>query len=234
MHNAFLHLFGKFMAEGLGFSTALEAVLDAQPWAQTTKPRMLQITSPARRACCLMNPGAIVEDICCWTLSPSSGLNPSPNPQTESTTCTPKPCAEAPVVGSASYDTPFRAFEQEAAKSQKAQPRTKTPVAVATPMSNLRDALETTIIYWGYIGIMEKRMETTIVYWGYIGIMEKRMETTIVYWGYTGIMEKKMETTIVYWGYIGIMEKTMETTIWLLVLKGVQDLHSNFWLHNNS
>ena len=46
-------------------------------------------------------------------------------------------------------------------------------------------------------------METTIVYWGYTGIMEKKMETTIVYWGYTGIMEKKMETTIsilgLYW-----------------------------------
>ena len=25
-------------------------------------------------------------------------------------------------------------------------------------------------------------METTIVYWGYIGIMEKKMDTTIVYW----------------------------------------------------
>ena len=24
-------------------------------------------------------------------------------------------------------------------------------------------------------------METTIVYWGYMGIMEKKMETTIVY-----------------------------------------------------
>ena len=30
---------------------------------------------------------------------------------------------------------------------------------------------------------MEK-METTIVYWGYIGIMEKKMETTIL--GYIG------------------------------------------------
>ena len=39
-------------------------------------------------------------------------------------------------------------------------------------------------------------METTIVYWGYIGIMEKKMESTIVHWGYMGIMEKKMETTI--------------------------------------
>ena len=26
-------------------------------------------------------------------------------------------------------------------------------------------------------------METTIAYWGYIGIMEKKMETTIAYWG---------------------------------------------------
>ena len=48
-------------------------------------------------------------------------------------------------------------------------------------------------------------METTIVYWDYIGIMEKKMETTIVYWDYIGTMEKKMETTIVYWDYIGIM-----------------------------
>ena len=48
-------------------------------------------------------------------------------------------------------------------------------------------------------------METTIVYWGYIGIMAKKMETTIVYWGYIGIMEKKMETIVVCWGYIGVM-----------------------------
>ena len=26
---------------------------------------------------------------------------------------------------------------------------------------------------------MENKMETTVVYWGYIGIMEKKMETTI-------------------------------------------------------
>ena len=45
-----------------------------------------------------------------------------------------------------------------------------------------------------------------IVYWGCIGITEKKTETTIVYWGYTGIIEKKMETTRVYWGYTGIME----------------------------
>ena len=34
---------------------------------------------------------------------------------------------------------------------------------------------------------MEKKMETTVVYYGYNGIMEKKMETTVVYWGYIGI-----------------------------------------------
>ena len=39
--------------------------------------------------------------------------------------------------------------------------------------------METTILCWGYRGIMEKKMETIIVYWGYIiGIMEKKMEAT--------------------------------------------------------
>ena len=58
--------------------------------------------------------------------------------------------------------------------------------------------METVLVYWCYIGIMEKKMESTTVYWCYAGIME-RMETTIVYWGYIGIVE---------WGYIGVMEKT--------------------------
>ena len=31
--------------------------------------------------------------------------------------------------------------------------------------------METTIVYWGNIGIMENKMETTIVYWGYIGVI---------------------------------------------------------------
>ena len=69
--------------------------------------------------------------------------------------------------------------------------------------------METTIVYWGYIGIMEKRMETTIVYWGYSGIMEKRMETTIVYCGYIGIMEKKMEPSL------GFRSKQIQRTSWL-------------------
>ena len=48
-------------------------------------------------------------------------------------------------------------------------------------------------------------METTIVYWGYNGIMENKMETTIVYWGYTTpIMENQIEKK---------MENEMETGI---------------------
>ena len=39
-------------------------------------------------------------------------------------------------------------------------------------------------------------METTKVFWGYVGITENKMETTVVHWGYIGIMENKMETTI--------------------------------------
>ena len=31
------------------------------------------------------------------------------------------------------------------------------------------------------MGIMEKKMESTIVYWRYIGIMEEKMKTAIVY-----------------------------------------------------
>ena len=34
--------------------------------------------------------------------------------------------------------------------------------------------------------IIESQMETTIVYWGYIGIIENEMETTIISWGNIG------------------------------------------------
>ena len=33
---------------------------------------------------------------------------------------------------------------------------------------------------------LEFNMEATIVYWDYIGILEKKMEATIVYWDYVG------------------------------------------------
>ena len=35
------------------------------------------------------------------------------------------------------------------------------------------------VVYWGYIGILEKHVSFDIVYWGCIGVMEKNMETTI-------------------------------------------------------
>ena len=65
-------------------------------------------------------------------------------------------------------------------------------------------------LYWGYIGIMEKKMETTIL-WGYIVV--------ILGLFYFGITEKKMEATLVYWGYIRITENKMETTeiiLWII------------------
>ena len=39
----------------------------------------------------------------------------------------------------------------------------------------------------GLCGDHGKENETTIVYWGYIGIMEKKRETTIVYRGHIGV-----------------------------------------------
>ena len=34
--------------------------------------------------------------------------------------------------------------------------------------------METTVVYRGYIGIVEKKLETTAVHWGYLGRMGKR------------------------------------------------------------
>ena len=42
--------------------------------------------------------------------------------------------------------------------------------------------MDTTIVYWDILGLYgdnENKMETTLVSWGYIGIMEKKMETAI-------------------------------------------------------
>ena len=58
---------------------------------------------------------------------------------------------------------------------------------------------------WGlgtYIGIMGNKMETTLVYWGYIGIIMKIKWKLLWYIGVIlGLMENKMETTI----YIGVI-----------------------------
>ena len=39
-------------------------------------------------------------------------------------------------------------------------------------MGGLTNKMETTIVYWGNIGIMEKKMETTIM--GFIGYITKQ------------------------------------------------------------
>ena len=79
--------------------------------------------------------------------------------------------------------------------------------------------METTKVYWGYIGIIERKMETAIVYWQYIEIMEeKKWKLPAKYTGLYRDSEKengnKTEATIVYhiWP-IGILEEKMGTTI---------------------
>ena len=39
----------------------------------------------------------------------------------------------------------------------------------STPLETQSHSRGRSSVYWGNIGIMEKKMETTIVYWGYIG-----------------------------------------------------------------
>ena len=70
--------------------------------------------------------------------------------------------------------------------------------------------------YYSILGLYwdnGEKMATTIVYWGYMGIMLKKMETTIVYWGYMGNNGKENGNYYSILGVIGIMEKKMETTI---------------------
>ena len=64
--------------------------------------------------------------------------------------------------------------------------------------------MKTTIVCWGYIGIMEKKMETTIVCWGYIGIMEKQngnySSILGLYWGLKRLHRYKRWVGVrVYW-----------------------------------
>ena len=49
---------------------------------------------------------------------------------------------------------------------------------------------------------MEKKMETTILIWGYIGIMEKKMETTILIWGLYRDNGKEKWKLLYYFGVI--------------------------------
>ena len=63
---------------------------------------------------------------------------------------------------------------------REAEPLWRSPAGVDVWRLARRMRLGTTIVYWGYIGIMENKMETTTVYWGNIGIMENKMEATIL------------------------------------------------------
>ena len=60
-------------------------------------------------------------------------------------------------------------------------------------------------IYWDN----GNKMETAIVYWGDIGIMEKKMETTIVYWGDTGDNGKENGN---YLRFLGLANKRKKPT----------------------
>ena len=56
-------------------------------------------------------------------------------------------------------------------------------------------------------------METTIVYWGNMGIMENKMETTIGRSWHGPSRQVRGPIPDQYWGHIGIMKKKMQTTI---------------------
>ena len=68
---------------------------------------------------------------------------------------------------------------QGSAESAATTPGLRVPGSVCCPVHLLHDIQETLAMhmllgrtsYWGFIGIMEKRMEATIVDWGSIGIM---------------------------------------------------------------
>ena len=60
---------------------------------------------------------------------------------------------------------------------------------------NVVNEMETTIMENQMEKNMDNEMETGIIlglYWGYMGIMEKKMETTIVYWGNIGKTKWKL------------------------------------------
>ena len=68
--------------------------------------------------------------------------------------------------------------------------------------------METAIVYWGSIGILEKRNGNCYRILGFYWDNGKEKSKLLSYVGGSiGIMEKNMETTTVYWCSIGIMEK---------------------------
>ena len=67
------------------------------------------------------------------------------------------------------------------------------------PCGKSRDAAYKGVIfglYWGYIGIMEKKMETLGPFKGRYRVILGLYWGRGPYWGYIEIMEKKVKTTI--------------------------------------
>ena len=55
----------------------------------------------------------------------------------------------------------------------------RAPLAACVDLRLIIGIMETTLIYWGYIGIVENKLESIVASWDYIGIMENKMETII-------------------------------------------------------
>ena len=68
-------------------------------------------------------------------------------------------------------------------------------------------------LYWGNIGIMEKKMETTIVLQAYIGVYWDNGRENANYYNGLVIILGLHNIGVQYWGYIGIMQRNMGTTI---------------------
>ena len=54
--------------------------------------------------------------------------------------------------------------------------------------------METTIVYRGYVGIMEQRMDITTEERGYVAITEKKMETLFSPWPYSQLRSTRQNT----------------------------------------
>ena len=72
-------------------------------------------------------------------------------------------------------------------------------------------------------------MESFVICWGCIGIMEKKMETTIIYWGYFRACrqepEGELNTHLGIWGPLN-SNHTYSQLIWSLM--GVAAWSTNF------
>ena len=73
-------------------------------------------------------------------------------------------------------------------------------------------------IFWGYFGIMAKKMQPTVVYSGSIlGEWKRKWNLLLYIGGYIGIMEKKMQPTVVYsGGILGLWKRKRKLLLYIL------------------